>query len=51
MKIRILKEATLTLGAGQSVEVSPKQAALAVKLGLAEIEKPAPKKAAKKKEK
>jgi hypothetical protein len=39
MIIKIIKDATITVKAGQSVDVSEKQAALAVKLGLAEIEK------------
>lgn len=49
MIIEVIKDATLTIKAGQSVEVDPKQAALAIKLGLAqEPKKTAPKKAAKK---
>lgn len=48
MVIKIIKDATLTVKAGQSVEVSPEQAALAIKLGFAQAEKTAPKKAAKK---
>lgn len=48
MIIEIIKDATITVKPGQSVEVSPEQAALAIKLGLAKEAKPAPKKAAKK---
>ena len=48
MIIEVIKDATLTIKAGQSVEVDPKQAALAIKLGLAKEKKTAPKKAAKK---
>lgn len=48
MIIEIIKDATIEVKAGQSVEVSPEQAALAIKLGLAVEKKTAPKKAAKK---
>lgn len=39
MRIEIIKDATLTIKAGQLVEVDPKQAALAIKLRLAVPEK------------
>lgn len=48
MTIEILKDVTLTVKAGQSVEVDPEQAALVIKLGYAKAVKTAPKKAAKK---
>lgn len=35
MIIQVIKDATLTVKAGQSVEVSPEQAALAIRLGFA----------------
>lgn len=43
MKVKILKDATLTIKAGQTVEVSPEQARLVIRLGLAAEEKTAPK--------
>lgn len=48
MQIAVIKDVTLTVKAGQTVEVSPEQAALAIRLGYAEEVKPAPKKGAKK---
>lgn len=49
MTIELIKDATLEIKAGQTVEVTPEQAARAISLGLAvEIKKTAPKKAAKK---
>lgn len=48
MVIRILKDVTITVKAGQTVEVSEEQAALATRMGYACVEKTAPKKAAKK---
>lgn len=50
MLVEVIKDATLTVKAGQSVEVSHEQAALAIRLGFVKEaeKKPAPKKAAKK---
>lgn len=39
MTVRVVKDATLTVKAGQLVEVDEWQAVLAVRLGLAEVEK------------
>lgn len=39
MTIRVVKDATLTVKAGQLVEVDDRQAALAIRLGLAEEQK------------
>lgn len=47
MIVEVIKDATLTVKAGQLVEVSPEQAALAIRLGLAK--EPAAEKAAQKK--
>lgn len=48
MKVKVLKEATLTLTAGQVVEIKDSQLATAVRLGLVESVKEQPKQAAKK---
>lgn len=49
MLIEVIKDATLEIKAGQTVEVTPEQAARAISLGLAvEIKKSVPKKTAKK---
>lgn len=49
MTIEIIKDATITVKAGQSVEVDPEQAALVIALGYAkEVAKTVPKKTAKK---
>ena len=49
MLVEILKDATLTVKAGQTVEGPAEEAATAIRLGMArEVKKPAPKKAAKK---
>lgn len=48
MKVETIKDVTLTVKAGQSVEVDPEQAVLAIKLGYVKEIKTAPKKAAKK---
>lgn len=49
MKAKILKDCTIEVKAGQIVEVSPKQFAIAEKLGMVQFveEKPAKKKASK----
>lgn len=51
MLVEILKDATLTVKAGQTVEVSPEQAVTAMRLGLVKEAKTAPKKAATRKTK
>lgn len=43
MRVKILKDVTITVCAGQTVEVPQEQARHAVKLGYAEEEKTAPK--------
>lgn len=51
MTVRVLKDATLTVKAGQVVEISEQQATTALRLGFVEIvqeEKPAKKQAGKK---
>lgn len=50
MVIRVVKDATLTVKAGQLVEVDDRQAVLAIRMGFATEEKPkaAPKKTTKK---
>lgn len=51
MTVRVLKDVTLTVKAGQAVEVSNDQAAIALRLGFVEVlqaEKPAKKQTAKK---
>lgn len=49
MLIEVIKDATLEIKAGQTVEVTPEQAARAISLGFAvEIKKSVPKKTAKK---
>lgn len=47
MKVKVLKDATLTVTAGQVVEISDECATAAVTLGLAIEEKEKPKKKAK----
>lgn len=50
MKVKIIKEATLTVKAGQVVEISEQQATTALRLGFVEIvqeEKPVKKSAGK----
>lgn len=51
MTIEIIRDAMITVKAGQTVEVSPEQAALAINLGFAKEvkEKVAPKRASAKK--
>lgn len=44
MKAKVLKDCTLTVKAGQIVEVDPKQFALAEKLGYVQIVEEKPKK-------
>ena len=49
MKAKVLKDSTLTVKAGQIVEVDPKQFTIAEKLGYVQIVEEKPKKKGKKK--
>lgn len=49
MRVKVLKDATLTVKAGQIVDIPDEQAASAVTLGLVEEVKEAPAKATQKK--
>lgn len=49
MKVRVINDATLTVTAGQIVDIPDDEAARAVRLGLVEEVKEAPAKATKKK--
>jgi len=48
MLVDVIKDATLTVKAGQTVEVTPEQAALAIRLGFAVEHKETAKKSVKK---
>lgn len=47
MIVKVIKDATLTIKAGQTVDIDERQAAIAIKMGFAEVEKEKKKRAAK----